>query len=195
MPPILLLRQAARSRGGRNLPLPASVGEEFKRLPEVETALPVRFRRVAFRDTIVFLVAVDMPCAYQVEKTRLAKANEIESYKTLADQPGTVIVSDNFAAKQGLGVGETVVLLSDSGEVHLKIVAQIPDYSWNAGSLFINRPDFLRYWQDDKVDLFDVYLRPGVDPKAMKKVLNENSALVSNCLPPRARSCRRALTT
>ena len=158
--------------GGKSQPMAPSVAKEFLALNEVEAVLPIRFSKVPFRETLIFLITVDAPNAYLAEKKRLAKGDEVELYKTLTEQPGAIIVSDNFAAKHGVGAGDTITLTSPTGEVRLRIIGAIADYSWNSGSVFINRPDFLRYWQDDQVDVFDVFLRPGADPVAMKNKLN-----------------------
>ena len=50
------------------------------------------------------------------------------------------------------------------------------DYSWNHGSLIINLKDFIQHW-DDKVEVFDVYLKPGAEPeKVRQKILRAAGA-------------------
>src|SRR5207249_513462 len=69
-----------------------------------------------------------------------------------------VIISDNFAAMHRVGVGDVIPLPSDEGMVHFTVIGTMADYSWNHGTLFVHRKDYLRHWHDRQVDAFDIYL-------------------------------------
>ena len=45
------------------------------------------------------------------------------------------------------------------------------DYSWNHGSIIMNRQDYVKHYKDDKVDVFDLYLKPGSDSLAAKDAM------------------------
>ncbi len=155
--------------GGQSLPMDLSLAEDIKKLPGVETALPLRFRKVPYRDTQVFITAVAAAEVYEAEKTRLPKEEEVNLYKAIAAGRNLVIASDNFAALYGVHTGDVITLSSPAGELKLKIAGTTVDYSWNHGSLVMNRSDYLEHFNDDKVDVFDVYLRPGSDAMAAKQ--------------------------
>src|SRR5205823_4593613 len=45
--------------GGQSQPMAAALGKEIERVPGVESALPLRFRKMPYRDTQVFVIALD----------------------------------------------------------------------------------------------------------------------------------------
>src|SRR5262249_16142986 len=72
------------------------------------------------------------------------------------------MVSDNLAKLQGLHVGEIVEIPAPNGLISLPIVGIIVDYSDQQGTILMDRSLFIRYWSDDSVDVFRVYVAPGV---------------------------------
>src|SRR5439155_14926914 len=52
---------------------------------------------------------------------------------------------------------------------------KIADCSWNKGSLYVNRSDYVAYWDDHEVDLYDVFLRPGAKVAEAQKALKRFS--------------------
>jgi putative ABC transport system permease protein len=146
-----------------------SVGAELRKLPDVEEVLPVRFCKVLLGDVQVSILTTDAGKAYEVEKTRLTKRAEAELYKLLEAEPNAVLVSDNFPPLHGIDVGSTIALPGRFGEVKLKVVGTLTDYSWALGTIVMHRRDYVKNWGDTKVDVFDVYLRAGADPKAAKE--------------------------
>jgi putative ABC transport system permease protein len=155
--------------GGQSTPMDESIGAELRKFPEVEGALPVRFCKVLLGEVQVSILTTDAGQAYELEKTRLAKRSEADLYPLLEAEPNAVLVSDNFPPLHGKGVGDTIVLPGRHGEVKLKIVGTIPDYSWALGTIIMHRRDYLANWGDAKVDVFDVYLHKGADPVAVKQ--------------------------
>src|SRR5205807_2734643 len=79
-----------------------------------------------------------------------------------------VIISENFGILHGVDTGDTLTLTSPRGPVRLHVLGKLVDYSWNHGSLVINRQFYLDHWDDARVDAFDVYLKPGADGAAVK---------------------------
>ncbi|OQX19142.1 MAG: ABC transporter permease [Desulfobulbaceae bacterium A2] len=76
---------------------------------------------------------------------------------------GQCLVSDNFASLFGLGVGQEVELATPRGTVRFPIAAVVRDYGSDQGTVLLDRDIFLRYWQDDRVDIYDVTVEPGAD--------------------------------
>jgi putative ABC transport system permease protein len=71
---------------------------------------------------------------------------------------GKCAVSDNFARRFGVRVGDTVDLPGPDGMVRLPVSAVVRDFSNERGTVFIDRSTFLRHWKDDRVDVYDVNL-------------------------------------
>ncbi len=159
--------------GGQSLPMDARLAENIKaQLPGiVEAALPTRYRKVPFRDTQIFISATEAAQVYTIDKSRLLKGEDINLFKTISDRRDAVIASENFAALYGVRVGDTITLTSPAGELNLLVAGTMVDYSWNHGSIVMNRRDYLKHFNDDKVDVFDIYLKRGSDSLAAKDAM------------------------
>jgi putative ABC transport system permease protein len=156
---------------GQSQPMTLALGQEIAKLPGVEAALPLRFRKVDYHNTRVFLNAANVGDYYRVDKKRPVPARGLELYRQLSEQPGGAIVSENFTALHGVDRGDTVTLISPRGPVTFQVIGKLPDYTWNLGTLLINRADYLKSWDDPAVDVFDVYLRPGQDVNAVQETI------------------------
>lgn len=146
--------------GGQTQDMKESLVDQIRMIPGIESALPMRFRRVPYRDTQVLLFAIDATGTYQIELKRQAELKSLHLYKAL-ETPRTAVVSDNFAALHRVGKGDTLALNSASGEVRFLIVGTMEDYSWNHGTIFINRKEYKQFWRESEVNVFDVFVTAG----------------------------------
>src|SRR5262249_37733393 len=137
-------------------------------LPEVELALPGRFQRLDFRDTLVFIIALDAPNFAAADRGRGASFHGLELFPRLSE-PGTVLVSDNFAALHHVRAGDRITLPGPRGPVELRVLGTMLDYSWNRGVVFMDLGFYRQQFEDPLVDVFDVFLRPGADPGAARE--------------------------
>jgi putative ABC transport system permease protein len=163
------------SASGQSQPMEAGMGERLeKAFPrQIDRALPVRFQPVHYRDTIVLIVAVDAAGYYRANKERGAPVPGLELYPQLAARPDAALVSDNFAHKHGVRVGDRLILPGRDRPVTLEIIGTLVDYSWNHGTVILDRARYQKQFGDDLVDVFDVYLRPGVDAAAFRQNLQD----------------------
>ena len=76
---------------------------------------------------------------------------------------GKCAVSDNFARRFGVRMGDTIELPGPDGMVRLPVSAVVRDFSNERGTVFIDRTTFLRHWKDDRVDVYDVNLAASAD--------------------------------
>jgi len=101
----------------------------------------------------------------------------------MAETPRTAMVSKNFAALHHVAKGDSLLLNSPRGGIRFLVVGTIEDYSWNHGTIFINRADYQEHWADREVNAFDVFVADGHDVLAvretlLKKLGAENSLVV-----------------
>jgi putative ABC transport system permease protein len=61
-------------------------------------------------------------------------------------------------------VGDRISLGGPKGPVELKVVGTVVDYSWNRGSVVVDRNTYKERFDDPLVDVFDIYYEPGADP-------------------------------
>ena len=82
------------------------------------------------------------------------------------------MVSDNLAQLQHLRLGEMLEVPAPNGVIRLPIVGIVVDYSDQQGTILMDRRLFIRYWNDDSVNIFRVYLTPGVTvPEVTQRIL------------------------
>jgi len=115
----------------------------------------------------VLLLVLDAGVAARMHKTRMPETEEISLFRQLDAQTDGALVSENFAARYGMRIGDTITLPGKSGAVKLQVVGTIVDYSWNLGTIYMNRRDYLEHWQDPRADMIDVYVKPGHDPRTV----------------------------
>jgi putative ABC transport system permease protein len=139
---------------------PATMASELSALPGVERVQMFRNGRVMFRKTPVTIVAIEMGSVAQTAKRQPVAGNADQMYRRAAAGEG-VIVSDNLAELQHLSLGDVIEIPAPYGLLRLPIVGIIVDYSDQQGTILMDRSVFIKYWHDDSVRDFRVYLAPG----------------------------------
>ena len=76
------------------------------------------------------------------------------------------MVSDNFALKWKKRVGDQINLRGPRGEMALTIVGVGQDYSWNQGTVFMDRAVYARLFNDALVDQYHVFFKQEADQAA-----------------------------
>ena len=136
------------------------MGDALREVPGIEEVQPVRNGRVTVNGKPVLLVAVDIRrVQYRVHMKTIA--GNREDIIERASAGVALSVSDNFAELNGLKLGDTIEIPSPSGPVRLPIAGIVEDFSDQQGAIFIDWKVYKRYWKEDGVNIFRVYLRPG----------------------------------
>ncbi|MFN4261558.1 MAG: FtsX-like permease family protein [Gemmataceae bacterium] len=153
--------------GGQNVAVPEEVGQRLADIPGVAEVLPIRFRKPDFRDTLVFLTAFPMEQYCAINRRRALDVPDLHLYERLTE-PGTVLISHNFAVLHQVEVGDTIELAGPRGPAPLRVVGAIEDYSWNRGAVIVDWTTYQAVFDDALVDVFDLYAEPGHDAEAMR---------------------------
>jgi putative ABC transport system permease protein len=121
-----------------------------------------RFRngRMMFRKAPVMIVALEMNSAAQTDRRRPVAGDTADMYQRTSAGEG-LIVSDNLAQLRHLSLGEVIEVAAPYGVIQLPIVGIVVDYSDQQGAILMDRRLFIKYWHDDSVSDFRVYLQPG----------------------------------
>jgi putative ABC transport system permease protein len=162
--------------GGQNELMKEELREELCRIDGVEDVLPSRQSyEITFRGAHIVISTIVAERAYTLETKRLAhqdyldphqkrdRVKTLDLYKRLAAEPNAVIISHNFEALHHVHEGDFITLKSPKGEVKLRVIGVIVDYTGNLGTIIMNRDDYIEHWQDRGVSIFEVYLHQGVD--------------------------------
>jgi putative ABC transport system permease protein len=155
--------------GNQTIPLKADLGRQMvEGDPRLQAALPARFRHVEYNDRKVLLIVLDGRGFFEASRPR-GLVPRHEMYLRLGE-PGIprILVSENFAALYGAMAGDRLTLRAARGPLEVEVAGVVEDYSWNLGSILIDRAHYRQHFEDSLVDVFDVFLQPGADPEAAR---------------------------
>lgn len=157
---------------GQTLPMAEAVGEKLARAFPGVGVVPMRFRYLDWRRNgrvnRILLLALDAQSYYDANENRRPPLPELESYRQLS-QPGTVLVSENFAELHGVRVGNMLVLPGSEGPVALRVIGTVIDYSCNHGTVIVDRAQYRSQFDAGLVDVLDVYVPPGMNAEAVRQ--------------------------
>jgi putative ABC transport system permease protein len=151
----------------RTIRFPAAMAPELAAIPGVERVQMVRDARIVFRGTPVMVVAVEIESIAQTAPRPPVAGNAVEMYKLTAQGRG-VMVSDNLARLQNLALNDVIEIPAPNGVIRLPITGIVVDYSDQQGAILVDRTVFVKYWNDDSVNIFRVYLQPGATVPEVK---------------------------
>ena len=155
----------------RTIRFPKTMGPELAAIPGVERIQMVRDARIVFRETPIMVVAIEIDSVAQTARRKPVAGDPSDMYRRAAAGEG-LIVSDNLAQLQHLSLGEAIAVPAPAGLIRLPIVGIVIDYSDQQGTILMDRTLFERYWHDDSVNVFRVYLNPGVAvPDVRRRIL------------------------
>jgi putative ABC transport system permease protein len=154
-------------------PMEPATRDQLRALPGVERVVGLRFNRFEYRGTFILLLAID---AVDYKRALKARGREgslaLDLMEQLPDGNFT-IVSDNFAAKWKVGVGDTVTVPGPHGHVDLKVIGIGRDYSWSQGTIFVDRKKYAELFGDTLVDAYHVFFEPDADADATYQAVQQ----------------------
>jgi putative ABC transport system permease protein len=160
----------SQSLTDRNFRFPSELGGEIRQVPGVAEVQSVRTARIIYHDTPVMVVATDAEQLARRVQVKVIEGERATMYARAKKGEG-VVVSDNFALLQRLRAGDTLEILSPTGVVRLPVLGIVQDFSDQNGTILIDRELFKKYWHDDTINVFRVYLAPGADAAGVRQEL------------------------
>jgi putative ABC transport system permease protein len=163
----------AESLTSRSFVFPAALGEGLRKVDGVGDIQRVRSVRVIVKGAPIMLVAVDIESLARHAKLPAVAGDSGEMYRISAEGKG-VIASENFARLHGAKLGEILEITTPTGVLRTPIAGIVRDFSDQQGSLLMDRDVFIRHWNDDSVNIFRIYLKPGADGvKVRRRILEK----------------------
>ncbi len=158
--------------GGQTVTMEEGFQKKLLAVKGVEAVLPIRSHLVHFRGRMVYILALDAG-SFDHSTTPRALAKGLAKHPELR-QRGKVLVSENFSALYHVRKGDTFEVAGRNGKkIRMEVIGTVVDYSWNRGTILMDRAWYREELKDKTIDLFDVYLEPGADPDAVKKGIEE----------------------
>jgi putative ABC transport system permease protein len=135
------------------------MASEIAALDGVERVQMFRFGRIMYQGTRIMAVAFEMRSVAETARTKPVAGKSEDMYRLAAAGKG-LLVSENFSQRMHVSLGNNLEIPAPYGIIRLPIVGIIVDYTDQQGAVFMDRSVFLKYWQDDSVSDFRVFVAP-----------------------------------
>ncbi|CAI2719055.1 ABC transporter permease [Nitrospina watsonii] len=164
-----------RAAGGKHIDyqyaLPVEPIADLKQLPGVKAVDAFRALHITYNDQPAILGSGDFEVLSRHGNLVIKDGPPARDLAALMVGADRAIVSEPFAYKHGVGVGDRVTLETPNGTMSLEIVAVYYDYSQERGYAIVDRRTFLKYYEDPTVNSFVVYLEDKADLPAVRKAI------------------------
>lgn len=149
------------SASSSNSPMRPELGQELlEAIPEVERVAGIRYHPpIEFGNTRILVVGIDVK--EYVEETQKRSPDQHAQLQAFLDGltgENNAFVSENFAHKHNVQPGDTITLPVNP-PVRLRIQGTGVDYTWSQGTIFLDRAEYARLFDDHLIDLYHVYLK------------------------------------
>jgi putative ABC transport system permease protein len=168
----LIVSSGARTAGPRNVPLREDPLPGLKAIPGVKIVDLYRLIRSSYQGRPILIESFSAHESASVRTLPMASGDGARALREMGEGKG-VIVSESFQSKFGKGTGDILELSTPSGRISFSVLGVYVDYSSDAGSVLIDRALYKKYWQDELVDAFDLWLEPQADQQSVVQEIKQ----------------------
>ena len=162
----------SESLTSRDFRFPAAMEPGLQSIPGIADVQGVRDARIEVRGTPILFVAADVRSLARRADVPPVAGDTKTMYREAAEGRA-LLASENFALLRGYKLGDIIDIPSPRGVLHLPIAGIVTDYSDQEGSILMDRSLYRRYWNDDTLNIFRVYLAPGASEADVKRRILE----------------------
>ncbi|NWF56482.1 MAG: FtsX-like permease family protein [Syntrophaceae bacterium] len=137
--------------------VPEDFYEELKSLPGLGGVDPYRNVQVDYRETPIFVSAVDPSVLQKYTNFGWLKGGN-ENWDPV--KKGAVIISESFHRRFGVNPGDRVTLNGSKGPAHLEVAAVFFDYTSEHGMVMMARSTFLDLYGDTTINSLGIFVDP-----------------------------------
>jgi len=168
----LIVSSGARTAGPRNVPLREDLLPEFGKIPGIKIIDLYRLIRSSYQGKPILIESFSARDSARVRNLPMVTGDSAEALREMGEGKG-VIISESFHSKFGKGANDTVELITPSGLIAFKVIGVYIDYSSDSGSVLLDRALYKKYWREDLLDAFDLWLEPGADQQVIIQTIKE----------------------
>jgi putative ABC transport system permease protein len=169
----LIVSSGARTAGTKNVPLSEEPLAGLKSIPGVQLVDLYRLVRATYQGRPILIESFSAAESAAVRQLPMARGDGAKALRNMGAGAG-VVISESFQSKFHKGPGDTIEIATPSGVQNFKVVGVYIDYSSDIGSVLMDRALYKKYWRDDLVDAFDVWLEPGADERAVAQTIKND---------------------
>ncbi|HEX7192668.1 MAG TPA: FtsX-like permease family protein [Thermoanaerobaculia bacterium] len=150
---------------------PPRILDDLRKVDFVAAADPVHGRDIIYRDAYVTIGCGDTRVAADFGNIPMVTPRNGKPALFEMIRIHGVFVSESFSIKFGKGVGDSLTLPTAHGPRTYKICGIYRDYSNDRGVVFMNRPDYIAAYDDDRINTVVIYLKPNIDREVARRRL------------------------
>jgi putative ABC transport system permease protein len=139
------------------------------------------------------LMAADMASMARRAPLPTVEGDPRTMYQTAGRGEGA-IASEGFAGLRGAKLGDMLDIPAPQGNLRMPIVGIVRDFSDQQGSLMISASVFQKAWNDDRANLFRIYLQRGADEAAVRQQILDRFGRTQRLFVLTNRDVRRFVT-
>ena len=147
--------------------------EAFRAIPGVQDVSSIRHLSLAVEGGALNLAAVEAG-TQQRTSFRFVSGDTVDIWRRFAT--GAVIVSEPFAYRTGVGVGDTLRFPTDRGSIGFSIAGVFYDYGSDQGVVMMRKDHFDAYFDTEGLSGISLYLEPGADIGRVRRQVREAAA-------------------
>lgn len=168
----LIVSSGARTAGPRNVPLKEDLLGGLQTISGVQIVDLYRLIHSLYQGQPIVIESFSALDSASVRTLPMADGDGAQALREMGEGKG-VIVSESFQAKFGKGRNDRLELATPAGRIGFRILGVYVDYSSDSGSVLLDRALYKKYWRDELVDAFDLWLEPGADLQAVTQTIKE----------------------
>ncbi len=166
----LWVKSAAGGRRGIVGDLPAEIVPFLQAIPGVAAVDPFRAREAADERGRPFTLASgDFRVVARIGGLPLLDGRDVSKVALEARERDEILVSEPFARRNRIGVGDHVPLATPRGSRAPRVAGIYRDYSNDRGTVLLDRELFLSLYGDPRVTSVAVAAAPGVDAEELRR--------------------------
>jgi len=159
--------------------MPATVATRLRAVPGIAAVDTFRGISIPLAGRITTLGATDTSSLARRDRLRFLGQVDVAALARTLPDSDEALISEPFATKFRLGVGDHFPVDTPAGRVSFRVAAVYNDYSSDAGMAIVDAGTFARLFHDDTINSIAVVARPGIDLAVLR------SALLRAVLPQR----------
>ena len=168
----LIVSSSAKTAGPKNVPLREDLVPALRRIPGIKVIDLYRLIRSSYQGRPILIESFSARDSASVRTLPMADGDGNRALREMAEGKG-VIVSESFRAKFGTTTGDRLELVTPSGKTSFRVLGVYIDYSSDSGSVLLDRALYKKYWKDELLDAFDLWLQPGADQRQIIETIKE----------------------
>src|SRR5213594_360606 len=169
----LIVSSGARTAAPKNVPLREDLLPALKKIPGVKIVDLYRLIRSTYKEKPILIESFSARESASVRSLPMVDGNGAQALREMAEGKG-VIISESFRSKFGATTNDSLELLTPSGKIGFKVIGVYVDYSSDVGSVLLDRALYKKYWRDELLDAFDLWLEPGADQQQIIQTIRTN---------------------